>query len=184
MQRNLTSCHLVFCHCVCVCLCLSGHLSLSVSVWASVCVSVSASLPPPFFVDLVPVSVSLCYTATRPVSFQGGSIYGKDSSRASTSTSCCTLLAHCHDWSRESLPPPPHPPPPTPPPQKGERERFKRILGKMSQMAVEAPIGRQPLKSPNTLGGLGNIPTYMYVYTYTGVRGNVGRYFSVVRSAI
>ena len=54
------------------------------------------------------------------------------------------LVAHCQNWSRGS------------PRERGER--LKRNLGKMTQLAIEPPNGRHPLKSPKLWVNLKMIP--------------------------
>ena len=54
------------------------------------------------------------------------------------------LVAHCQNWSRES------------PRERGER--LKRNLGKMTQLVIEPPNGRHPLKSPKLWVDLKMIP--------------------------
>ena len=54
------------------------------------------------------------------------------------------LVAHCQNWSRGS------------PRERGER--LQRNLGKMTQLAIEPPNGRHPLKSPKLWVDLKMIP--------------------------
>ena len=61
-----------------------------------------------------------------------------------THTHILVLVAHCQNWSRGS------------PRERGER--LKRNLGKMTQLAIEPPNGRHPLKSPKLWVDLKMIP--------------------------
>ena len=61
-----------------------------------------------------------------------------------THTLVLVLVAHCQNWSRGS------------PRERGER--LKRNLGKMTQLAIEPPNGRHPLKSPKLWVDLKMIP--------------------------
>ena len=61
-----------------------------------------------------------------------------------THTHTLVLVAHCQNWSHGS------------PRERGER--LKRNLGKMTQLAIEPPNGRHPLKSPKLWVDLKMIP--------------------------
>ena len=66
--------------------------------------------------------------------------------RSHTHTHILVLVrvAHCQNWSRGS------------PRERGER--LKRNLGKITQLAIEPPNGRHPLKSPKLWVNLKMIP--------------------------
>ena len=61
-----------------------------------------------------------------------------------TDTLVLVLVAHCQNWSSGSL--------------RERGERLKRNLGKMTQLAIESPNGRHPLKSPKLWVDLKMIP--------------------------